>query len=46
MDLPAPSPAARLFARVTDPCVERTRRLLYDIPPVALCATLAGAKGF
>ena len=47
MDLPAPSPAARLFAGVTDPRVERTRRhLLCDILLIALCATLAGAEGF
>ena len=47
MDLHAPSPAARLFAGVTDPRVERTRRhLLCDILLIALCATLAGAEGF
>ena len=47
MDLPAPSAAARLFAGVTDPRVERTRRhLLCDILLIALCATLAGAEGF
>ena len=47
MDLPASSPAARLFAGVTDPRVERTRRhLLCDILLIALCATLAGAEGF
>ena len=47
MDLPAPSSAARLFAGVTDPRVERTRRhLLCDILLIALCATLAGAEGF
>ena len=47
MDLPAPSPAARLFAGVTDPRVERTRRhLLCDILLLALCATLAGAESF
>lgn len=47
MELPAPSPAARLFARVTDPRVERTRRhLLCDILLLALCATLAGAESF
>ena len=47
MDLPAPSPAARLFAGVTDPRVERTRRhLLCDLLLIALCATLAGAEGF
>ena len=47
MDLPAASPAARLFAGVTDPRVERTRRhLLCDLLLVALCATLAGAEGF
>lgn len=47
MNLPAASPAARLFAGVTDPRVERTRRhWLCDLLPVALCATLAGAEGF
>ena len=47
MDLPAPSPAARLFAGVTDPRVERTRRhLLCDLLLIVLCATLAGAEGF
>lgn len=47
MDLPAPSAAVRLFAGVTDPRVERTRRhLLCDILLIALCATLAGAEGF
>ena len=47
MDLPAASAAARLFAGVTDPRVERTRRhLLCDILLIALCATLAGAEGF
>ena len=47
MDLPAASPAARLFAGVTDPRVERTRRhLLGDILLLALCATLAGAESF
>lgn len=47
MDLPAPYAAARLFAGVTDPRVERTRRhLLCDILLIALCATLAGAEGF
>ena len=47
MDLPAPSAAARLFAGVTDPRVERTRRhLLCDILLIVLCATLAGAEGF
>lgn len=47
MDLPAPSAAARLFAGVTDPRVERTRRhLLCDILLMTLCATLAGAEGF
>ena len=47
MDLPIPSAAARLFAGVTDPRVERTRRhLLCDILLIALCATLAGAEGF
>ena len=47
MDLPGPSPAARLFAGVTDPRVERTRRhLLCDILLLALCATLAGAESF
>lgn len=47
MDLPVSSPAARLFAGVTDPRVERTRRhLLCDILLIALCATLAGAEGF
>ena len=47
MDLPAPCAAARLFAGVTDPRVERTRRhLLCDILLIALCATLAGAEGF
>ena len=47
MDLPAPSPAARLFAGVTDPRVARTRRhLLCDLLLIVLCATLAGAEGF
>jgi hypothetical protein len=48
MDLPVPSsPAARCFAGVTDPRVERTRRhLLCDILPLALCATLAGTESF
>ena len=47
MDLPTPSAAARLFAGVTDPRVERTRRhLLCDLLLIALCATLAGAEGF
>ena len=47
MDLPPPSSAARLFAGVTDPRVERTRRhLLGDILLIALCAMLAGAEGF
>lgn len=47
MDLPISSPAARLFAGVTDPRVERTRRhLLCDILLLALCATLAGAESF
>ena len=47
MDLSAPSPATRLFAGVTDPRVERTRRhLLCDMLLIALCATLAGAEGF
>ena len=47
MDLPVSSAAARLFAGVTDPRVERTRRhLLCDILLIALCATLAGAEGF
>lgn len=45
MNLPASSPAARLFAGVTDPRVERTRRhLLCDILLLALCAALAGAE--
>ena len=47
MELPGPSPAARLFAGVTDPRVERTRRhLLCDILLLALCAILAGAESF
>ena len=47
MDLPATSPADRLFAVVIDPRVERTRRhLLGDILLLALCATLAGAESF
>ena len=47
MDLPAPSAAAWLFAGVTDPRVERTRRhLLCDILLIVLCATLAGPEGF
>ncbi len=47
MDLPTLSPAARLFAGVTDLRVERTRRhLLRDRLLLALCATLAGAESF
>ena len=47
MDLPAVSPATRLFAGVTDPRVERTRRHRFcDLLLVALCATLAGAESF
>ena len=47
MDLLAPSPATWLFAGVTDPRVERTRRhLLGDLLLLALCATLAGAESF
>ncbi len=47
MNLFTPSAAARLFAGVTDPRVERTRRhLLCDILLIALCATMAGAEGF